>query len=291
MTPEQYCEDKTRGSGSSFFYALIFLPAEKRRAMMALYAFCREVDDVADNISDAAVAMQKLQFWREELERIYQQQARHPVGRALMPVVQDYHLPQELFEELIDGMHMDIARTPILSRADLSLYCYRVAGVVGLLSIQIFGAQHRNAQNFAKHWGEALQITNILRDIEEDGQRQRLYLPQQDLIRFQVADQDLFDGKLNEHSRALLQYYDEEAEQAYQKALDYLPEEDRQALRPALVMGLIYHQQLLRIRRSGYDVWNQKNRQISPLRKIWIAASNWKREARRCRKGLPVQLN
>ncbi len=232
MTPEQYCEEKTRGSGSSFFYAFLFLEAEQRRAMMALYAFCREVDDIADEISDQTVAMQKIGFWREELHRAFHDKPQHPVGIELKWARDHFSLDEELFVEILDGMLMDISGKPILKASDLSLYCYRVAGVVGLLSIEIFGYSSRKSRDFATSLGEALQLTNILRDLKADAAIGRIYLPQEDRIRFKVADQDFKDGNMSDGMKALLQYYGEKAEAAYRRALEELPAEDRHTLRP-----------------------------------------------------------
>jgi len=190
MTPEQYCEDKTRGAGSSFFYAFIFLPEEQRRAMMALYAFCREVDDVADEVHEQDVAMQKLQFWSDEIDRTFAGKPRHPVGKELDWARQHFHLTKKLFMEVVNGMGMDAAHVPMIKPADLTLYCYRVAGVVGLLSIEVFGYRSRRAREFATTLGEAFQLTNILRDVKEDADRGRIYIPEEDRIRFGVTDQD-----------------------------------------------------------------------------------------------------
>jgi len=277
MTPSQYCENRTRGSGSSFYYAFLFLEEDKKRAMMALYAFCREVDDVADEISDEAVAMQKISYWREELNRAFNDQAQHPVGRELQWAKDHFSLDEELFIELLDGMMMDINGKPMLKASDLSLYCYRVAGVVGLLSIEIFGYQSRKARDFATSLGEALQLTNILRDLKTDAAIGRIYLPQEDRIHFKVADQDFKDGNMSEGMTALLQSYGEKAESAYKKALEQLPEEDRDSLRPSLLMASIYYAQFKRLKSHGYDSWHH-SAHISPLRKIWIAWRAWRHE-------------
>jgi phytoene synthase len=278
MNPQTYCENKTRGAGSSFFYAFIFLPEQKRRAMMALYAFCREVDDIADEISDENVALHKLAFWREEIERVFMGQARHPVGRELDWARQHFAFNEELFAEIIDGMRMDVAHQPIVTPADLALYCYRVAGVVGLLSIEVFGYTNRHASDFAVHLGKALQLTNILRDVQEDAARGRIYLPQQDRLRHKVGDEDFITGDMQALTPLLKQYADE-AEHEYRQALSTLPSEDRASLRPALLMAAIYHAHLQRIVAAGYDVWHQPVR-LSPLHKIWIAWRAWRHEKR-----------
>ncbi len=290
MSPQQYCLDKTRGSGSSFFYAFLFLAEQPRRAMMALYAFCREVDDIADEVSEQEVALTKLHFWREELGRVFQDKPRHPVGKELNWARQHYPLDEELLLEMIDGMLMDIQRQPILKASDLSLYAYRVAGVVGLLSIEIFGYQDRKSRDFATSLGEALQLTNILRDVAEDAQLERIYLPQEDRIRHKVSDQAIKDGDMGTALPALLTEYGDKAEAAYQRALEQLPDGDRVSLRPSLVMAAIYHAYLRHLRENNFDVW-QKPVRILPVHKIWIAWRAWRYEKKAAKKQLPLRLD
>ena len=182
MSPDQYCQDRAAKSGSSFYYSFLFLPTEQRRAITALYAFCREVDDVVDECSDTDVARRKLDWWREELECCFSGQARHPITQALEQSLQNFNLPLEYFQEIIDGMSMDLEQTRYDSFSDLALYCHRVAGVVGLLSAEIFGYQHRDTLKYAQELGMALQLTNIIRDVREDSERGRIYLPLDELL-------------------------------------------------------------------------------------------------------------
>jgi len=279
MTPQAYCEARTRGAGSSFYYALVMLPPEQRRAMMALYAFCREVDDIADRIRHEEVALAKLGFWHQEIARVFAGTPQHPVGKELAWAKERYALDAELFAEILDGMRMDIERVPIRTRAQLKLYCYRVAGAVGLLSIEIFGYRHRKSRHFATLLGEALQLTNILRDLAEDASRGRIYIPEEDRSRFGVTDEDFRFGRLHEGMRALLAQYAELASLRYREALAALPDEDRASLRASIVMGAIYRAQLARFCRIGFDVW-RRSAHISPLRKLWIAWRCWRAEAR-----------
>ncbi len=295
MTPEKYCEDKTRGSGSSFFYAFLFLAPEKRRAMMALYAFCREVDDIADEIKDKDVAMQKLSFWQDEVDRVYAGQARHPVGIELMWTIKHYPIEKEQFTEMIEGMLMDVSGKPIVSEDDLTLYCYRVAGVVGLMSIAVFGFKNEASKSFALNMGEALQLTNILRDVYEDTKIGRIYLPQQTRAKFKVTDQDIRDGfgedeGVNQNLKALLQYVENKAKQAYVDALAALPAEDRRSLCPSLMMGAIYYAHLAKLELINFDVW-KKHARLSPLRKIWVAWRAWAYEKKAGKKLLPLRLD
>ncbi len=289
MTPEQYCRDKTRGSGSSFFYAFLFLPEDQRRAIMALYAFCREVDDIADEISEQEVALAKLAFWRDEVGRSFAGKPQHPVGRELNWARHHFSIDEELLLEMIDGMLMDVQRKPILKAADLSLYSYRVAGVVGLLSIEIFGYRNRQARHFATSLGEALQLTNILRDVADDARIGRIYLPQEDRIRLGIPDQDFKDGHYSDAMQQLLREYGDKAEAAYRRAMAELPDEDRESLRPSVVMGAIYYAYLRQLRAVDFNIW-QHPVQMLPLKKIWIAWRAWRYEKKATKKGLPLRL-
>ncbi|HKI60820.1 MAG TPA: presqualene diphosphate synthase HpnD [Mariprofundaceae bacterium] len=290
MTPQQYCLDKTRGSGSSFFYAFLFLPEEKRRAMMALYAFCREVDDIADEVSEQQVALTKLGFWREELGRIFQDKPRHPVGKELNWARKLFPIDEELLLEIIDGMLMDIQHLPILKSSDLSLYAYRVAGAVGLLSIEIFGYTDRSSRNFATSLGEALQLTNILRDVSLDARLGRIYLPQDDRIRHKISDQAIKDGDMSGSLPTLLSEYGDKAEAAYQRALEALPDTDRESLRPSLVMAAIYHAYLKELKAVHFDVWKHPVR-ILPIHKMWIAWRAWRYEKKAAKSHRPLRLD
>ncbi len=295
MNPEKYCEDKTRGSGSSFFYAFLFLSPEKRRAMMSLYAFCREVDDIADEIKDKEVAMPKLGFWREEVDRVYAGEARHPVGIELMWTVKHYPIEKEQLTEMIEGMMMDVVGKPTVTDKDLDLYCYRVAGVVGLMSIAVFGYSNEQSKQFALRMGDALQLTNILRDVYEDTKINRIYLPQQTRAKFKVTDQDIRNGfgdneKTNANLKALMQHYLDKAEQAYQGALDALPSEDRKSLTPSLMMGAIYYAHLAKLKSVGFDVWQHPAR-LTPLKKIWVAWKAYRYEKKAMKKNRPLKLD
>ncbi|MDQ6964494.1 MAG: presqualene diphosphate synthase HpnD [Mariprofundales bacterium] len=285
MTPQQYCEQRTRGAGSSFFYAFLFLPAEQRRAMMALYAFCREVDDIADEVKDREVAHTKLAFWQQQIEMVFDrspphlsQSAIHPVGEELQWVRANFAIRREPFNELMLGMKHDIDSKPISSDDELTEYCYRVAGTVGELTITIFGYKNPQSREFATTLGYALQLTNILRDVAEDARLGRIYLPQQQRILYRVADQDLIDGTLHPGVEELLNSYGKRAEDAYQQALTLLPAEDRSSLKASLTMGAIYYHYLLKLKRIEFDVW-QHPVSLSPLRKIWIAWRVWRRES------------
>jgi phytoene synthase len=270
----QYCQDKAAASGSSFYYAFRFLPTDRRQAITAFYAFCREVDDVVDECNDPALARTKLDWWRQELDRLYAGAPQHPVSRALQPAVAAFGLPREQFEEIIDGMAMDLGPARYADFKALRLYCHRVAGVVGELSAQIFGYTDRATLKYAATLGLAFQLTNIIRDVGEDARRGRLYLPQDELSRFGVAEADILRGQAGEAFRQLMEFQFQRAQHTYAQALALLPAADRKAQRPGLVMAAIYRTLLEEIRRDGFPVLTSRTA-LPPLRKLWIAWRTW----------------
>ncbi|MEN3372150.1 presqualene diphosphate synthase HpnD [Dechloromonas sp. ZS-1] len=274
MTPDQYCQEKCAASGSSFYYSFLFLPLERRRAIMALYAFCREVDDVVDECQDISLASTKLTWWRQEIERVASGQPQHPVGQALKALEGSFHLPKEQLLEIIDGMEMDLQQSRYLDFKGLSLYCYRVASVVGLLAAEIFGYQDRQTQKYAHDLGMAFQLTNIIRDIGEDARRGRIYIPMDELKQFNVPAKDILDGKYSDNFVALMQFQAERAEKYYAQAFAQLPAVDRKNQRPGLIMAAIYRTLLDEIRRDNFQVLHQRIA-LTPVRKIWIACKTW----------------
>jgi phytoene synthase len=283
MTPDQYCQQKAARSGSSFYYSFLFLPPEQRRAITALYAFCREVDDVVDECHDPALARVKLGWWREELERGFQGDAQHPVTRALAEPIDRFNLPQEYFQEILDGMEMDLEQPRYLSFRDLALYCHRAAGVVGLLSAEIFGYRHRDTLRYAQDLGTALQLTNILRDVREDAERGRIYLPLDELEQYGVTEQDLLAGRTSEATQALFRAQLNRARAFFQRALDRLPDEDRLPQRSGLIMAAIYQATLDEMEHDGLRVLERRI-SLTPLRKLWIAWRCARREQHRARR-------
>src|SRR5664279_3853003 len=196
MSPDEYCEQKAAESGSSFYASFRFLPPGRRRAITALYAFCREADDVVDETSDAGVARIQLAWWRNEIAGTFgAQMPQHPVALALRPVVTEFSLPQQHFQEIIDGMEMDLDQRRYADFGTLERYCHRVAGVVGLMSAEIFGYAMPATKDYAHDLGIAFQLTNIIRDVGEDARRGRIYLPQEDLDRFAVTQSDIADAR------------------------------------------------------------------------------------------------
>lgn len=274
MTPDQYCQEKCAASGSSFYYSFLFLPAERRRAIMALYAFCREVDDVVDECNDLSVASTKLAWWRQEVERVAEGKPQHPVGQALKLVAPGINLPKEQLLEIIDGMAMDLQQARYLDFKGLSLYCYRVASVVGLLAAEIFGYRDRQTQKYAHDLGMAFQLTNIIRDIGEDARRGRIYIPMDELKQFNVPAADILNGKYSDNFTALMQFQYERAERYYEQALAQLPAVDRKSQRPGLIMAAIYRTLLAEIKDENFQVLHQRI-SLPPGRKLWLAAKTW----------------
>jgi len=277
MTPDEYCQQKAAQSGSSFYYSFLFLPPERRRAITALYAFCREVDDVVDECTDADVARAKLAWWRNEVATIYSRSSQHPVAQALIPVVQAFKLPQERMHEIIDGMEMDLTQRRYPDFAALRLYCHRVAGVVGLLSAEIFGYRDPATLQYAENLGLAFQLTNIIRDIGEDARRDRVYLPLDELARHGVTVTDIMHGRASGGFGELMEFQIGRALGYYRDAFALLPAGDRKAQRPGLVMAAIYQALLAEIRADGAQVLTQRI-SLTPLRKFWIAWRTWLRE-------------
>ena len=274
MTPDEYCQQKAAASGSSFYYSFLFLPPERRRAITALYAFCREVDDVVDESSDAQLAATKLAWWRQEIAGLYAGNPRHPVTRALAPHLKSFSLEQENLQEIISGMEMDLTQTRYLDWKGLERYCHRVAGVVGLLAARIFGYQEPRTLEYAHALGIAFQLTNIIRDVGEDARKNRIYLPMEDLQKFGVPAADILGMRQTDAFRALMQFQAERARSHYEEAFRALPAVDRKAQRAGLIMAAIYRALLEEIERDGFSVLTRRI-SLTPLRKFWIAWKTW----------------
>ncbi|HVN34846.1 MAG TPA: presqualene diphosphate synthase HpnD [Casimicrobiaceae bacterium] len=270
MTPDEYCQQKTAKSGSSFYYSFLFLPPERRRAITALYAFCREVDDVVDEATDATLARTKLAWWRTEVSAAFTGAPQHPVALALKPVVAQFRLPEEHFQTVIDGMAMDLERNRYLDFAELERYCHCVAGVVGLMSAEIFGYTNLATRRYARDLGIAFQLTNIIRDVGEDARRGRIYLPQNELAAHGVTAAAILKGEASGALVSLMKDQVARARRWYAQAFDALPSEDRAAQRPGIIMASIYRTLLDEIERDGYRVLDRRVA-LTPLRKLWIA--------------------
>mgnify|MGYP000888738330 CR=1 FL=1 len=272
--PHAYCQEKAASSGSSFYYSFMFLPPERRQAIVALYAFCREVDDVVDECHDMQIAQTKLEWWRNQIRLVFEGEPQHPVALALKDIIGRFNLPREQLLEIIDGMQMDLQQTRYLDWKALHLYCYRVASVVGLLSAEIFGYQNRQTLKYAHDLGLAFQLTNIIRDVGEDARRGRIYLPIDEMQRFNVPAKQILEARYDDNFRQLMGIQAERARQLYDRAFSQLPAEDRKAQRPGLIMAAIYRTLLDEIEADGFQVLDRRT-SLTPLRKIWIAGKTW----------------
>ena len=269
----RFCREVTRQSASSFYYALRLLPLARRRALYAVYAFCRAVDDAADE-SDPAEAPHLVAEWRAELERCYRGAPLHPVTVALSASLEEFPIPQATLAAVIDGVEMDLVKRRYATFAELELYCRRVASAVGLASIEVFGYTNPAARDYAVDVGLALQLTNILRDVGEDAERDRIYLPTEDLRAFGVPEEDLLRGVYNRRFRELMEFECVRARDYYRSAAERLPAEDAVSLRPAEIMRRTYEQVLDRIVEERYFVFGRRIG-LSRGRKAALATSMW----------------
>jgi phytoene synthase len=275
MTPDQYCQDKAAASGSSFYYSFLFLPTERRRAITAVYAYCREVDDAVDEVSDPSVAEARLQWWRGEVAALFERRPTHPVTRALLPFVDGpFGITRERMLAILEGMEMDLRQNRYLDFHALKRYAHLVAGVVGEISAAIFGYSDPRTLEFADRLGLALQLINVIRDVGDDARRGRVYLPVDEMQRFGVRAADLLNGRYVDGFVPLMRFQAERARAIYSEALELLPDVDRRAQRPGLIMGAIYATLLDEIERGNFQVLHQRVA-LTPLRKLWIAWRTW----------------
>lgn len=275
MTPEDYVQQKAANSGSSFYYAFLFLPAERRAAITAFYAFCREVDDVVDEISDPSVAQSTLGWWQKEVVQSFADTPSHPVMKALMPHTQAYGIEAHHLLAVIEGCQMDLTQTRYLDYAGLQRYCHLVAGVVGEVAAKIFGQTDEATTQYAHTLGLAFQLTNILRDVGEDALRGRIYLPIDELKQFDVKAQDLMQRQYSDRFTALMKFQAARAHSLYEEAFALLPAADKRAQKPGLMMASIYRTLLREIEADNFQVLHQRI-SLTPLRKLWLA---WKVQA------------
>jgi len=274
-TPQTYVQQKAAASGSSFYYAFMFLPEQKRQAITAFYAFCREVDDVVDEVHDAQVASRKLQWWSQEVSAAFAGNPSHPVLQALMPHTGTYGIQAQHLQAIIEGCEMDLAYSRYTDFAGLQRYCHLVAGVVGEVAARIFGQTQQATTAYAHKLGLAFQLTNIIRDVGEDALRGRIYLPIQELQRFGVKASEILERQYSEHFTALMQFQAERAHRLYDEALALLPVADKRTQKPGLMMASIYRTLLREIEASQFQVLHQRIG-LTPLRKLWLT---WKMQA------------
>jgi phytoene synthase len=277
MTPDEYCTAKTRASGSSFAPSFRFLDARRRQAITAFYAFCREVDDVVDDTPDPTEARMRLDTWREALAKLDAGMPDHPVTQALAEARTHFSLPTEELTEIIDGMAMDLDQFRYPDFKALQLYCHRAAGVVGLIAAEIFGYRNHQTLKYAHTLGLAFQLTNIIRDVGEDARRGRIYLPQDELARFGVAEADVLACRPTPAFHELMVFQARRARDLYAQAFAQLPPEDRKAQRAGLIMAAIYGTVLDEIEKQDFPVLDRRIR-LPRWRKLWIALKTWLRE-------------
>jgi phytoene synthase len=277
LTPDEYCQQKAATSGSSFYYSFLFLPSERRRAITAVYAYCREVDDAVDEVTDASIAEAKLAWWRGEVAALFAGHPTHPVTRALLPFVDGpFGITQPRLAAILEGMEMDLRQNRYLDFAALRRYAHLVAGVVGEMSAAIFGYTDPRTLEYADRLGLALQLINVIRDVGDDARRGRVYIPVDELQRFDVRAADLLNGRYVDGFVPLMRFQAERARATYREALALLPVADRRAQRPGLIMGAIYATLLDEIEREDFQVLHQRVA-LTPLRKLWIAWRTWTR--------------
>ena len=276
MTPAEYVQEKAAKSGSSFYYAFLFLPPLRRAAITAFYAFCREVDDVVDEVSDPGVAAAKLAWWRSEVGAAYAGRPTHPVTKALMQHATEFEIRADQLLALIDGCQMDLDQSRYLDYAGLTRYCHLVAGIVGEVASGIFGRTSEATIAYAELLGRAMQLTNIIRDVGDDARRGRIYLPLSELKQFDVKAQEILNRGYSERFTALMTFQAQRAHATYEEAFALLPDADRRTQKPGLMMANIYRTLLREIEADRFRVLHQRI-SLTPLRKLWIAMrTNWR---------------
>jgi 15-cis-phytoene synthase len=267
------CAEITRRASSNFYYAFMLLPRERRRALYSVYAFCRFVDDITDSDSVSNPA-EMLARWRDELDKVFAGTPSRAISRALAENVRRFNIPRRYFEDVIDGVEMDLTRRRYDNFDDLHLYCRRVASAVGLICIEIFGYHNQSTRVYADRLGIAFQLTNIIRDVGEDAARGRIYLPLEDLARFDVSEAEILEGVYSSRFRPLIEFEAERARQYYGEAERALTDEDRGAMLAAEAMRLIYASLLERIAHAGYRVLDRRT-SLSVPRKLYLVGRAW----------------
>ena len=270
MTPEQYVQEKAAASGSSFYYAFLFLPPPRRAAITAFYAFCREVDDVVDEVTDPGVARTKLAWWQVEVAKSFNGSPSHPVMHALVPHVPVFGIEQAHLQAVIRGCEMDLEQTRYLDFPALQRYCHLVAGVVGEVAARIFGQTQPETTAYAQKMGLAFQLTNIIRDVGEDAMRGRIYLPVNELQQFEVKAHEILQRQHSDRFVALMRFQAQRAHALYDEAIALLPAADRRSQKPGLMMASIYRTLLREIEAEDFQVLHQRI-SLTPVRKLWLA--------------------
>ncbi|HYR59725.1 MAG TPA: presqualene diphosphate synthase HpnD [Nitrospiraceae bacterium] len=276
---QAYCTALTKKSGSNFYYSFLFLPRKRRAAMYTVYAFCKAVDNAVDEPPAGSNPQEELRRWQTELEAVYRGTPTFPVTISLANHVRRLSIPQAYFDELIKGVEMDLTVSQYASFQDLSIYCYRVASVVGLICLHIFGPTSAKAQDYAVDLGMAFQLTNILRDIGTDAAKGRIYLPQEDLKKFGCTDQAILQRQESAELRKLLHSETARAHEYYakaQEAFEALPAHDQRALTVSEIMRAVYFRILKKIEEPGHQIFGPRAR-LSTSRRLAVAAGVWLR--------------
>ena len=274
MSPDEYCRKKAVASGSSLHYASLFLPPARRRAVAALHAFCREVHEVVDECSDPQLARTKLAWWRVEVGKLFEGSPHHPVTSALQPHLESCRIAAEHLQQIIDGTEMDLAQTRYLDFAGLERYCQHVVGATALVAAGIFGYRDPGTAGYARNLGTALQLTNIIRGVGEDARRNRIYLPMDELKKFDIPAADILQSKYSDNFRKLMAFQAQRAESFYATAMRALPQEDRHAQRAGLILAAIRRATLAEVGHDGFRVLTHRT-SLTPLRKLWLACKTW----------------
>jgi phytoene synthase len=273
MTLPSRSQHFTNARATNFYYAFVFLPPEKRRAIEAVYAFARRGDDLTDSGLSSSEAAAGLDLFRRDLAVCYAGDVKDtPELRALAESIQQFKIPRQPFEDLILGLEMDLTQTRYQTFEELALYCYRVASTIGLIAIEIFGYRNPRTRDYAVNLGTALQLVNIVRDIQSDAQRGRIYIPQDDLARFQVRAGELLAGAYSDSFIELIQFECDRARGYFERARQMLSAEDRRSMIAAEIMAAIYWRVLGRIQKRSYNVFGERVR-ISRPAKLWTALS------------------
>lgn len=270
MTPQQYCEHKVLREGSSLYYSLRFLPTAQRQALTALNAFFQEVSDIRYECGDANVAHLKWQWWQNEVAQTFTETAQHPVCQALSKPIRHYQLAQHYFQEIIDGLLLDNDKTHYATFEELESYCRRTGGVLSLLMTQVLGYQNDSTLKYAEQLGIALQLTKLLRQIRRDLEYGRLYLAEEELARFNVNQQSLFNYQTTETTQALFAYQAIRIRDYFNNALKYLGKEDRYRQRSGIIRAELAMATLQEIENDGFQLFKH-DIHLTPVRKLWIA--------------------
>lgn len=264
----------TRSSHSSFFYSFSFLPREQREAIHALYAFCRETDDIVDGERDPNRKVILLRKWRMELGKALEGHSEYAILNQLSATAKRFKIPVEHFYTLLQGVEMDLTKNRYETFEELLTYCHRVASSIGLMCLEIFRPHNEQTRDYAINLSIALQLTNILRDVKFDAKYGRIYIPQEDLLRFSYMEEDLFANRYTHQFVALMEFECRRADEYFRKAQALLPQEDKRAMFAAKIMERIYYHTLLRIKKNRYNVF-QKSTRLPSFLQFLIAVKYW----------------